>query len=98
MFVLSQSKLSLDPQALQQFLQSNNNKDKTTSYSTMINPKLDLSIKDKFMKAYITLKETRQAHVLMRTREQYLQAFDEVVAASSISPYLAPCSNNPQSK
>jgi hypothetical protein len=49
MFVLAQSKLNLDPQGLQQVLKSNNNKDKKTSYYAMINPKIDLSIKDKFM-------------------------------------------------
>jgi hypothetical protein len=72
MFFLAQSNLSLDPQDLQQVLQSNNSKDKTTSYSTMINPKLDRSIKEKVMQEYTTLKEMGQAHVLMRTRYQYL--------------------------
>jgi hypothetical protein len=38
------------------------------------------------MQMYTNLKETGQAHVLMRTQKRYLQTIDEVATASPSPP------------
>jgi hypothetical protein len=38
------------------------------------------------MKMYTNLKETFQAHVLMRTQKRYLQTIDEVATTSPTPP------------